>query len=159
MLKIRKEQSDELGPDATKSFESPLLATPKILNIREEQMDVFQQQAEIKFVDYVAKQLRNNHAEVVKDIPEDKLHKRVEYGIQRAREYGLTWQNDLTVFVTLMFEIAPDFDKFPAFREYLTDKTVEPDERMDLLLSETTEIDWEDAQEASAKTGWPGDLM
>jgi hypothetical protein len=130
-----------------------------MLKIRKEQMDVFQQQAEINFVHYVAKQLRNNHAEAVKDVPKDKLHKRVEYGIQRTREYGLTWKNNLQTFVTLMFEIAPDFDKFPAFREYLTDKTVEPDERLDLLLSETTEFDWEDAQEASARTGWPGDLM
>ena len=122
-------------------------------------MSVFQQQAERNFIDSVVKQLRTDHAEVVQDIPEDKLYKRVEYGIQRAREYGLTWENNLATFVILMFEIGPGFDKFPAFSEYLTDKTVEPDERMDVLLSETTELDWENAQEASANTGWPGDLM
>jgi len=40
-----------------------------MLKIRKEQMDVFQQQAEINFVDYVVKQLRNNYTEAVKDVP------------------------------------------------------------------------------------------
>jgi hypothetical protein len=130
-----------------------------MLKIRKEQMSVFQQQAERNFIDSVVKQLRTDHVETVQDIPEDKLYKRVEYGTQRAREYGLTWENNLATFVILMFEIGPDFDKFPAFHKYLTDETVEPDERMEVLLSETTELDWEDAQEGSDQTKWPEDEL
>lgn len=130
-----------------------------MLKIRKEQMDVFQQQAEINFVDYVVKLLRNNYAEVVKDVPEDKLYKRVEYGIQRAREYGLTWKNNLSTFVTLMFVIAPDFDRSPAFRRHLTAESVPPNERMDVLLGEITEADWRNARQGPALTKWHEEML
>ena len=130
-----------------------------MLKIRKEQMDVFQQQAEINFVHYVAKQLHNNHAEAVKDVPEDKLYKRVEYGIQRAKEYGLTWKNNLSTFVTLMLVIAPEFDRSPAFRRHLTAEKVPPNERMDVLLRETTEADWRNARQDPALTKWPEDRL
>ncbi|MFB0547056.1 MAG: hypothetical protein ACETWB_09110 [Anaerolineae bacterium] len=130
-----------------------------MLRIRQEQMDIFQQQAEIKFIDSVVKHLRTDHAELVKDIPEDKLYKRVEYGVQCAREYGLSWKNNLSAFVTLMFEIAPDFDRFPAFQKYLTDESILPNKRMGVLLRETTEVDWQNAQQASAPTDWPGEMQ
>lgn len=129
-----------------------------MLKIRKEQMDVFQQQAEINFVHYVAKQLRNNHAEAVKDVPEDKLYKRVEYGIRCAREYGLTWKNNLRTFVTLMFEIAPDFDSYPAFHNYLTDESIQPNHRMGIILDKTVGSDWRKARQASTKN-WPEELQ
>jgi hypothetical protein len=103
--------------------------------------------------------LRTNHAAAVKDIPEDTLYKRVEYGIQRAREHGLSWKNNLNAFVTLMFEIGPDFDRFPAFKNFLTDEGVPPNERMELLLQETTDVDWQNAQKASAPNNWPEDML
>ncbi|MHC4742287.1 MAG: hypothetical protein ACYS8Z_10265 [Planctomycetota bacterium] len=130
-----------------------------MLKIRKEQMDVFQQQAEINFVRYVAKQLRGNHAEAVKSLSEDKLYRRVEYGIQRAREYGLTWKNNLRTFVTLMFVIAPDFDRSPAFRKYLTAENVPSNERIDVLLEEITEADWRNAVEDPSLTKWPEEML
>ncbi len=129
-----------------------------MLKIREEQMEIFQQQAEINFVHYVAKQLRNNHAEVVKDLPEDKLYKRVEYGIRCASEYGLTWKNNLRTFVTLMFEIAPDFDRFPVFQKYLTDESIQPNDRIGIILDKTVGSDWRKARKASTKD-WPEELQ
>jgi hypothetical protein len=129
-----------------------------MLKIRKEQMDIFQQQAEINFVHHVAKQLHNNHAEAVKDVPEDKLYKRVEYGIRCAREYGLTWKNNLRTFVTLMFEIAPDFDSYPVFHNYLTDESIQPNHRMEIILDKTVGSDWKKAREASTKD-WPEELQ
>jgi hypothetical protein len=128
-----------------------------MLKIRKEQMDVFQQQAEINFVHYVAKQLRKNHAEAVKDVPEDKLYKRVEYGIRCAREYGLTWKNNLRTFVTLMFVIAPEFDSYPVFHNYLTDDTIQPNDRMGIILDKTVGSDWSKARQASTND-WPEEL-
>jgi hypothetical protein len=122
-------------------------------------MDIFQQQAEINFVHYVAKKLHNNHAEAVKDVPENKLYKRIEYGIRRAREYGLTWKKNLSTFVTLMFLIAPEFDRSPAFLRYLTAENVPPNERMDVLLGETTEADWRNARQDPALKKWPEEML
>lgn len=130
-----------------------------MLIIRDEQMKVFKQYAEQNFVNSVVKQLRVKHAKAVKDLPEDKLYKRVEYGIQRAREYGFTWKNNLIAFVILMFEIAPDFDSYPAFQRYLEDKNLLPYEKMDLLLSETTDVDWLNARELSETHHWPEDIQ
>ena len=130
-----------------------------MLKIRKEQMDVFQQQAEINFVDSVVKKLHTSYPEAVKDIPEDKLYKRVEYGIRCAREYGLTWKNNLSTFVTLMFVIAPDFDRSPAFRRYLTAENVPPNERMDVLLRDTTEADWRNARQDPELTKWPEEML
>ena len=129
-----------------------------MLIIRKEQMKVFQQQAERNFIDSVVKQLRSGHAAAVKDIPEDTLYRRVEYGIEQAREkYELTWQNNLVTFVILMFEIGPNFDRFPVFEKYLTDDSVPPDERIFVLLNKTTEADWENARQASSPDKWPED--
>lgn len=130
-----------------------------MLKIRKEQMGVFEQQAEINFVDSVLKKLRTDYAELVKELPEDKLHKRVEYGIRCAREYGLTWKNNLRTYVTLMFVIAPDFDRFPAFEKFLTDESIPPNERIEVLLKETTDVDWQNAQKASAPYNWPEDML
>jgi len=131
-----------------------------MLIIRKEQMKVFQQQAERNFIDSVVKQLRSDHTAAVKDIPEDTLYKRVEYGIEQAREkYELTWQNNLITFVILLFEIGPDFDRLPVFQKYLTDDSIPPDDRIFALLGETTEADWENAQQASARGHWPEDAQ
>ena len=130
-----------------------------MLHIREEQMAVFQQQAERNFVSSVVENLRTNHPAAVKDTPDDTLHKRVEYGIQSAREYGLSWKNSLSTFVTLMFVIAPDFDRLSAFKQFLTDEGVPPNERMELLLEKTTDADWQEAEKASEPNNWPEDML
>ena len=130
-----------------------------MLVIRKEQMEAFQQQAERDFVDSVVKQLRSGHAAAVKDIPEDKLFKRVKYGIRRAREYGLTWKNNLSTFVTLMFEIAPEFDRLPAFQNHLADKRFPPDQRMSTLLEKIKVVDYQAAQENSDLTKWPAEML
>jgi len=130
-----------------------------MLTIRSEQLRAFQQQAEKTFATSVVSQLRTRHAEAIKDVPEDSLPRLVEHGIRRAREYGLTWQNNLSSFVTLMFEVSPEFDKCPAFRRYLTDENIPPDDRMGLVLRETTSDDWQAAQEDSTLSGWPEDLL
>jgi hypothetical protein len=130
-----------------------------MLVIRKKQMEAFQQQAERDFVDSVVTQLRSNHAAAVKDIPEDKLFKRVEYGIRRAREYGLTWKNNLSTFVTLMFEVAPEFDRFPAFQKHLADKRFPPDQRMSTLLKKIKVADYQAVQENSDLTKWPEKML
>lgn len=130
-----------------------------MLIIRNEQMVIFQQQAEQEFVVSIAGQLRTNCAAALQDVTEEELNKRVAYGIGRAKKYGMTWKNNLTAFVTLMFEIAPDFDMFPVFQKYLTDENVPPDDRMGFLLKETSEDDWQNALKAPAQMVWPEDML
>ncbi len=129
-----------------------------MLKIRKEQMDIFQQQAEDIFVTHVANKLRSNHSGVVKDIEKDILLTRVRYGINQAREYGLTRKNNLQAFVTMMFLIAPDFDSYPVFHKYLTDESLQPNDRMVVILDKTVGSDWSKARKASAKD-WPEEVQ
>lgn len=129
-----------------------------MLIIRNEQMTVFQEKAEKDFTASVVKQLRSSHKATLKGLTEDKIYKRVEYGIGHARKYGMTWKNNLTAFVTLMFEVAPDFDVSPVFQKYLTDEKIPPDDRMGLLLEDTSEEDWLNVLNTQAQMNWPDDM-
>ncbi len=130
-----------------------------MLIIRNEQMAVFQEKAEQDFILSVVKQLRSSHEAALQGVNEEELNKRVAYGIRRAKKYGMTWKNNLTAFVTLMFEIAPDFDMFPVFQKYLTDENIPSDDRMGLLLKETSEDDWQNALKAPPQMMWPEDML
>jgi hypothetical protein len=57
----------------------------------------------------------------------------------------------VTAFVTLMFLVAPDFDRHPAIARALRLHGAEP-ERLRLLFERTREEDWEQA--AAATKGW-----
>jgi hypothetical protein len=122
--------------------------------IRQAQMEVFQPEAEAAFEARLADYLYGQHFEAVRDLSDDLLKERIHNGIARARGYGLSWQSSLTVFVALMFEIAPNFDSHPYIRRVLTDPRVPPDERMDRLMEWTGERTWEEAEARYDAAAW-----
>ncbi|MGA1874184.1 MAG: hypothetical protein ACMUIA_01100 [bacterium] len=130
-----------------------------MLIIRKEQMDAFQQHAEETFIHSIFEQLQSSHADAVPNVPAEKVYKRIAYGIEKARAYGLTWQNNITTFVALMFTVAPDFDNHPAFHRYLTDERVEPDKRIGMLLKKITDSDWNKARESLGRAHWPEEML
>jgi hypothetical protein len=134
-----------------------------MLNIRSEQLEVFNPTAERAFQRRVVEYLRENHAGVavqfpdgvttVVKIPEDKLSEIVRIGLERARNYGMTWESSLCAFVVLMFVAAPNFDEHPLIERVLKDESVEPDSRIDQLWERTSEQNWEAVkQKYDAKT-------
>jgi hypothetical protein len=81
-------------------------------------------------------------------LSDDELRMRVVHGIEKGRSYGLTWEFSLTVFVSHMITIGPDFDKQPAIQSVLRDESIIPDYRMEALLGkEVSDQDWEDASD------------
>ncbi|MCP3955428.1 MAG: hypothetical protein GY697_24885 [Desulfobacterales bacterium] len=129
-----------------------------MLIIRNKQMAVFQQLVNRQFVNYVMGILRGDDGESLGSIPDDLLFKRVEYGIECARKYELTRKNDLLAFVELMFSIAPDFYEYPAFKNVLTDETIDPNQRIEQLLQRTTNKAWRAARQYLVRDNWPVDL-
>ncbi|MDQ3684472.1 MAG: hypothetical protein M3430_02560 [Acidobacteriota bacterium] len=125
-----------------------------MLKIRPEQIEVFQPQAEVAFIERLMAHLRQEHASVVGRLPDDVLKDMVESGLTRARQYGLTWESNLTAFVALMFEVAPNFDEHPLIQRILTDENVPPDDRIDVLIERTTEQNWEAAKEGYDADAW-----
>lgn len=130
-----------------------------MLTIRREQMQVFQQLADDKFISTVADHLHSHHAKIIQGLPESILRKRIEFGLQRASDYGLTWQNNLITFITMLFEIGIGFDSHPLFQQHLTDPRVPANSRMEQLLEETSGEDWDSVQHVCANNPWPDGLQ
>lgn len=122
-----------------------------MLKIGKQQMDTIDREVDRVFARDVARHMRAEHAELVGGLPDAELLRRVEIGIGRAQAYGMTWDETITAFVVIMFEIAPTFDEQPGIRRVLVDDKVAPDARIDALWDRTTEEDWEEAEQLAAR--------
>lgn len=122
--------------------------------IRNEQMDVFQREAEASFHSRLCRYLREDHANVTDRYPDPIFQKMVAGGIERAQSRGLTLENKIAFFVALMFEIAPNFDQHPRIGAMLEDPASTPDSAMDRLTQELTGRDWAQAARNSNPSAW-----
>jgi hypothetical protein len=124
-----------------------------MLKIRPEQFAVFQPIAERAFVRRVVEHLRENHADVVvqfpnevmliKQIADEQFYALVRRGIVRARALGMDWESGITAFVVLMFVAAPNFDQHPLIQRVLKDEKVTANSRVEQLWERTSEENWE----------------
>lgn len=67
------------------------------MKIREEQMEVFQKAADLRFQHWLVTHLRERHPRAVENMPNDVLEQRVAAGINRASK-----DRDLNVWDTLV---------------------------------------------------------
>lgn len=110
-----------------------------MLIIRSEQIEAFDRAIEEDFVKTVADFVRNRNPVQVAALSEQVLYDRVRYGIARGRQHELTDRSALKVFVSLMFELAPNFDKHPPLAVYLIGSPQDQQRRMSLLLDEVSD--------------------
>jgi hypothetical protein len=127
---------------------------PPRFKLRKEHLEAMEKAAEPAFIDELCEHLRNTQAEDVAPLSDDVLRARVEVGIARARTHQLRTERAITGFVSLMFAIAPNFDEHAAARQCLTDQTVEPDARVDLLGERMSIQDWQAAKALSNPKAW-----
>jgi hypothetical protein len=135
-----------------------------MLKIRPEQSEAFQPVAEAAFVAEVVDYLRKTRRqEVVRlpggpttiaEIPDDILSVMVRGGIARAREYGITSSSTLAGFVSLMFISAPNFDDHPLLKRALHDNDTDPNSRLEKLIQDSTEQNWEAVRQAYDASAW-----
>jgi hypothetical protein len=90
----------------------------------------------------------------VANLPKDVFMKRVLVGIDRARQYKFLRKSSVASFVTLMFDIAPNFDEQPGIQAVLTDPRYSPDLRMDMLIGRTRAEDWNEAESRADAKVW-----
>jgi hypothetical protein len=124
------------------------------MQIRKSQMDVFEQRADSAFLVEVIEHLRGHHAELVSPLPEALLRIRAYRAIERGRDCGLVSRSALTAFVALSFVFGPRFHEQEFIHSVLTDQSIDPDERVGLLMQLSTERDWEEAAEIRADSPW-----
>jgi hypothetical protein len=125
-----------------------------MLRIRDEQLRAFLPANDIQLVDFIAAHLKQQTPELVDPLPESDLRLMIHHGIVRARGHGLRRTEDLTAFVALMFEIAPNFDEQPAIRGVLRDATIPSNERMDRLFDRVPDGAWDEAERAYDPDSW-----
>lgn len=104
-----------------------------------------QKMGEPAFIDRTAEWFREYHLSHVWDLDDDELRMRVRHGVDKARSYGLTWESSLTIFVSHMLTINPDFDRHPAVQAVLVDPEIPGDEKMQALLGLVDDDEWEEA--------------
>jgi hypothetical protein len=127
---------------------------PARFKLRKEHMEAMEKAAEPAFIDELCEHLRSTQAEEIAPLPDDVLKARVEVAIARARTHQLRTEQAITGFVSLMFAIAPNFDEHAVARQCLTDQTVQPDARVDLLGERMSIQDWQAAKALSDPKAW-----
>jgi len=135
-----------------------------MLKIRPEQSEAFQPVADAAFVDGVVDYLRKSRPQeivrlpggqtTIAEIPDEILSAMVRGGIARAREYGITWCSTLAGFVSLMFISAPNFDDHPLLKRALFDNDTDPNGRLEKLIEDSTEQNWEAVRQAYDPSAW-----
>ena len=125
------------------------------LIVRQDQMDVMQAVADTNFERQIATQLRNSYSESIVKLPDnggefkvselsdDVLERWIRAGIAKARSYELRIQSSIAAFVTLMFDVAPNFDGHRLCEVLLGDEERSPDERVDDVLTVLSEKNWD----------------
>lgn len=104
-----------------------------------------------ELVDHIVTHLGEEQPELIAELGDEELRRRVVAGIARAHRHRFVQPESVTAFVTLMFLVAPDFDQHPAIARALRLHGAEAD-RLRLLFQRTREQDWDEA--AASSRGW-----
>jgi len=129
-----------------------------MLKVRKGQFDAFLSDEE-GFISFIIGHLCEESPELIERIPPDDLREMVRNGLARARSHGLRSPGDLAAFVSIMFEIAPNFDEHPAIRQALDDARVPVDKRIDTLFERVPEKAWEEAEKNYDAKAWFPELQ
>jgi hypothetical protein len=135
------------------------------LAIRPEQMSVIKAVAEENFVRRIAAHLVSEYPKAmvtlpdeskvsVDELPEETLYSLVRTGVQRAGAHEFDLESSIAAFVAVMFEVCPNFANHRLCELMLSDEDVEPNERLDELLSVLTEKNWESIRETYDPQAW-----
>jgi hypothetical protein len=116
-----------------------------MLRISKEQFDGFLLRDEQAFIGFIIQHLREESPELIENLSGDSLRGMVASGLTRARGHGLRRPEDLTAFVSIMFEISPNFDEHPAIRKVLCNQKIPIDARMNALFKKVPPKAWEEA--------------
>jgi hypothetical protein len=107
-----------------------------MLVIRKEQMAVLEACMAERFRDSVRKHLRTELREETRPFSDAQIRPMIEEGIRRGRQYGVTTERDLTLFVDLIFLHSPKFEDAPDMKwakKVLLNRELEGDVKMSLI--------------------------
>jgi hypothetical protein len=99
--------------------------------------------AELDFLERLEELLCLNLTE--ESVKTHDLRRIAEHCVETARSYGLVTERAIAAFMLHMITIHPEFHKQPKIRAILSDSAAPESVRMERLLSEPTDAEWEEA--------------
>jgi hypothetical protein len=126
-----------------------------MLVIRQEQIDTLIKGTDEEFVEFLVGHVKEEFPEKAAERDDETLREMVKGGIRRAESHGLTSAEDTTSFISIMFEVAPNFDEQPAIKAVLDDEKFPPEARIERLWSPlVTDENWEEAEKNYNEKAW-----
>jgi hypothetical protein len=125
-----------------------------MLKIRQEQLEAMFTQDKGKFIDFIIGHLQRECRDSVRDIDPVSLREMVTNGLARARSHGLSKAKALTAFVSIMFEIGPNFDEQPNIRRALRDHATRIDEDFETIFKFLPDNAWDEAERNRNSAAW-----
>jgi hypothetical protein len=118
-----------------------------MMNIRPNQFEAFLQANPESFINQILQFVTETMPDEIRGIPEYLVKDQIRVAIARAKKYGLISDQQVMGFVSVMFEIAPNFDEEPILNKTLTNSRLNPAERWEALFADTPELNaaWERA--------------
>ena len=125
-----------------------------MISINEEQLQQYQQNDPNNFLDFICQNLTENIPELVDDIPKEVFDEMVQNGIDKAKYYDLQTDEDIAAFVTIMFEISPNFDSQKDINDVLMDTSIAPKDKMDQIFEQVSSQAWSEAELMYDSDSW-----
>jgi hypothetical protein len=110
-----------------------------MLVIRKEQMTVLEADTAKRFYDSLRKHLRTELHEETRALSDGQILPMIKEGVERGRQYGVTTERDLTLFVDLIFLLSPKFEDAPDMnwaKRILLNKEIEGGAKMGLIYKQ-----------------------
>ena len=126
-----------------------------MLVIRQEQFDALIKGTDEEWVEFLVGHVKEEFPEKTAERDDETLREMVKGGIRRAESHGFKIAEDQSAFVSIMFEIAPNFDEQPQIKAVLNDDQFAPEDRIERLWSPLVpEEAWEEAEKNHNENAW-----
>ena len=127
-----------------------------MLVIRQEQIQHFIAENDDALVRLIRQIMRECCPGRVENYSDKVLDGMIRLGLEKAKKHKFAKAETIAAYVTVMFEIAPNFDEQPTIKQVLEDDNYIEDDRFFQLWSRVDEKVWHDAEKGyDAKIWFP----
>ncbi|REJ75580.1 MAG: hypothetical protein DWQ47_08910 [Acidobacteria bacterium] len=125
-----------------------------MLIIKNSQIESFIAEDDTQLVRVIREIIQEAFHEGVETYSEKKLDGMVRMGIEKARSRGFERAEDIASFVSIMFEISPEFDMNEQIDAFLKDESYPPEMKLEQLLGRTQDDVWRAAEGTYDAKSW-----
>lgn len=126
-----------------------------MLVIRQEQIDTLIKGSDEEFVEFLVAHVKEEFPDKTSEREDETLRIMVKGGIKRSESHDLTRAEDIAAFISIMFEVAPNFDEQSQIKAVLDDAMYPPEDRIERLWSPIVNDEaWEEAENKHNENAW-----